>query len=166
LLRPHIVWFGESLDGPTITRAFAASQASNVMLVIGTSAVVHPAASLPFAAAGSGARLIEINPEPTPLTATAHLSLRGPGLVLPAIDGQLRTLRQAKPRMITSISTRQAERRQSGGLLDLGIVEIRAPGGARLPVGIKVREVRRNGFLTSRSTSPSAPPAVRRNWPR
>jgi len=96
LLRPHIVWFGESLDGPTITRAFAASQASNVMLVIGTSAVVHPAASLPFTAAGSGARVIEINPEPTPLTATAHLSLRGQaGLILPAIDERLGTLRQA-----------------------------------------------------------------------
>jgi len=96
LLRPHIVWFGESLDGPTIARAFAASEACDVMLVIGTSAVVHPAASLPLTASGSGARVIEINPEPTPLTPAAHLSLRGPaGLILPAIDERLGSLRPA-----------------------------------------------------------------------
>jgi len=96
LLRPHVVWFGESLDGPTIARAFAASEACDVMLVVGTSAVVHPAASLPLTAAGAGARVIEINPEPTPLTMSSHLSLRGQaGLILTAIDEQLGARRQA-----------------------------------------------------------------------
>jgi len=96
LLRPHIVWFGEPLDRATLGRAFAASEACDVILTIGTSAVVHPAASLPLTAAAAGARVIEVNPEPTPLTLSAHVSLRGPsGVILPAVDERLRALRQA-----------------------------------------------------------------------
>ena len=87
LLRPHIVWFGESLDPVVIGRAFAESAVCDVMLVVGTSALVHPAASLPDHAASNGAKLIEINPEPTPLTGEATVSLRGKaGEILPLID--------------------------------------------------------------------------------
>jgi len=87
LLRPHIVWFGESLDPAVIGRAFAESGACDVMLVVGTSALVHPAASLPYHAASSGAKLIEINPEATPLTPEASVSLRGrSGEILLLID--------------------------------------------------------------------------------
>ncbi len=87
LLRPHIVWFGESLDPVAIGRAFAESAAADVMLVVGTSALVHPAASAPHHAAASGAKVIEVNPEPTPLTGEATLSLRGKsGEILPLID--------------------------------------------------------------------------------
>ena len=78
LLRPHIVWFGEMLDRAVIERAFAVIGACDVMLVVGTSAIVHPAAALPFAAAEAGATIIEINPDPTPLTPHAAVSLRGP----------------------------------------------------------------------------------------
>lgn len=89
-LRPHIVWFGEMLPRDVLDRAFALSSACEVMLVVGTSAVVHPAASLPIAAAENGAKIIEINPDPTPLTGYADYSLRGKaGDVLPAIDRQL-----------------------------------------------------------------------------
>ncbi len=96
LLRPHVVWFGEALDREILGQAFAASEACDIMLVIGTSAVVHPAATLPLMAARSGARVIEVNPEPTPLTMSADLSLRGPsGLILPAVDERLAALRQA-----------------------------------------------------------------------
>jgi NAD-dependent deacetylase len=57
------------------------------MLVIGTSAFVQPAASLPFYASDAGARIIEINPEPTPLTSCVNLSLQGKaGEILPLID--------------------------------------------------------------------------------
>lgn len=82
LLRPHIVWFGESLDPDVITRAFRLSETCDLMLVVGTSAVVHPAASLPLAAASAGAEIVEVNPDPTPLSSHAHLSLRGAAAVI------------------------------------------------------------------------------------
>jgi NAD-dependent deacetylase len=85
-LRPDVVWFNEMLPAAAIERAFAVSRACGVFLSIGTSAVVHPAASLPFAALEHGATVIEINPDDTPLTARAQFRLRGPaGVVLPAL---------------------------------------------------------------------------------
>lgn len=87
LLRPHIVWFGEPLESSVIDRAFAESSACDVFLAVGTSSLVHPAASLPYHAASNGAKIIEINPDATPLTHEATLSLRGKsGEVLPLID--------------------------------------------------------------------------------
>ena len=91
VLRPHIVWFGESLDADVLGAAFDLSATCDAMLVIGTSALVHPAAALPFRAAANGAKLIEINPAPTPLTGEADISLQGKaGEVLPEIDELLR----------------------------------------------------------------------------
>lgn len=87
LLRPHVVWFGEPLDSAILNKAFVLSSTCEVMLSIGTSALVHPAASLPLAAAEAGAKLVEINPDPTPLTSYADFSLRGKsGEILPLID--------------------------------------------------------------------------------
>ena len=87
MLRPHIVWFGESLDRDILSRAFGASTLCDVMLVVGTSAFIQPAASLPLRASESGAKIIEINPGPTPLTHYADLSLQGKaGEILPRID--------------------------------------------------------------------------------
>jgi NAD-dependent deacetylase len=87
MLRPHIVWFGESLDPNILHRVFALCSHCEVMLVIGTSAFVQPAASLPFYASDAGAKIIEINPDPTPLTSYANLSLQGKaGEILPLID--------------------------------------------------------------------------------
>ena len=87
LLRPHIVWFGESLDPDILRRAFGASSLCDVMLVVGTSAFVQPAASLPLRASEAGAKIIEINPDPTPLTHYADVSLHGKaGEILPRID--------------------------------------------------------------------------------
>ncbi len=90
MLRPHVEWFGESRDADLLGRAFGLSASCDVMLVIGTSAFVQPAASLPLRAAENGAKIIEINPAPTPLTSYADISLLGKaGEVLPAIDGLL-----------------------------------------------------------------------------
>ena len=84
LLRPDVVWFGESLPSGVLEAAWAAAERCRLMLVIGTSAVVQPAASLPLVALRNGARLIEINPAETPLSAFAHEVLRGPAAeVLP-----------------------------------------------------------------------------------
>jgi NAD-dependent deacetylase len=90
LLRPHVVWFGESLDVRDIDRAFSLSSHCQVMFVVGTSSIVHPAASLPIVAADSGAILVEVNPDPTPLTGRANFSFRGKaGEILPFIHDPL-----------------------------------------------------------------------------
>jgi NAD-dependent deacetylase len=76
LLRPDVVWFGESLPADVLEAAFAAAAACDLMLVIGTSAVVQPAATLPLIAKQNGAALVEVNPQPTPLSDYADLTLR------------------------------------------------------------------------------------------
>jgi NAD-dependent deacetylase len=76
LLRPDVVWFGETLPSDVLEAAFAASAACDLMLVVGTSALVQPAASLPLIAKQNGAALVEINPQPTPLSDHADLTLR------------------------------------------------------------------------------------------
>jgi NAD-dependent deacetylase len=86
LLRPGVVWFGEALPGEILQAAIAAARASQVFLVVGTSAVVQPAASLPLLARESGARVIEVNAEETPLTPMVDVSLRGSaGELLPPL---------------------------------------------------------------------------------
>ncbi|TVR05379.1 MAG: NAD-dependent deacylase [Spirochaetaceae bacterium] len=85
-LRPDVVWFGENLPEAAIEAAVAASESCELFLSIGTSTVVYPAAMLPHAAADAGATVVEINPEETPFTARAHLSIRGTAAtVLPAV---------------------------------------------------------------------------------
>jgi NAD-dependent deacetylase len=81
LLRPDVVWFGEPLPEATLQAVIRASESCELMLVIGTSAVVQPAASLPLIAKRNGAFLVEINPQETPLTSLADVSLRGPAAV-------------------------------------------------------------------------------------
>ncbi|MBI5083126.1 MAG: NAD-dependent deacylase [Acidobacteria bacterium] len=86
MLRPAIVWFGESLPLQTWNQAETAAQSCDLFLVAGTSAVVYPAASLAPLAKRHGARVIEINMEETPLSGAADISLRGPsGEILPAL---------------------------------------------------------------------------------
>lgn len=86
LLRPDVVWFGEALPEAAIAQARAAAADCDVFLSVGTSSVVEPAASLPVMARQGGAFVIEVNPQPTPLTPLAHVALRGPaGVVLPRL---------------------------------------------------------------------------------
>jgi NAD-dependent deacetylase len=84
--RPAVVWFGESLPEREFQAAVAAARHVEVFLVVGTSSLVYPAAALPRVALESGARVIEVNPEATELSASAHASLRGlAGEILPQI---------------------------------------------------------------------------------
>ena len=86
VLRPDVVWFGESLDSAVLSRAFELGRQADLCLVIGTSAVVHPAASVPLSTLQTGGSIIEVNPEETPLTSRATVALRGPsGEILPAL---------------------------------------------------------------------------------
>lgn len=81
LARPDVVWFGEPLPGDELEAAWAAVQRCQVMLVIGTSALVHPAASLPLVAMRSGAYVVEFNPQPTPLSDAVGEAIREPAAV-------------------------------------------------------------------------------------
>jgi NAD-dependent deacetylase len=76
LLRPHIVWFGEALDSGTLQRSQEAARSCDVLLIIGTSGVVYPAAMLAPLAQAAGAFVVEINREPTPYTDIVNLSLQ------------------------------------------------------------------------------------------
>jgi len=97
LLRPDVVWFGEALPELELERAMQISRQSDLMLVIGTSGLVQPAASLPYLAKQHGAKILEVNPNQTPITEIADLSLQGqsaeilPGLVSILRDLKLRT---------------------------------------------------------------------------
>ncbi len=85
-LRPDVVWFGEALPRDTLEAAMAAAAKCDLFFSIGTSALVQPAAFLPFEAQRYGAITVEINPDETPLTPHVTYSLRGPaGEVLPAM---------------------------------------------------------------------------------
>jgi NAD-dependent deacetylase len=86
LLRPDVVWFEEMLPPDALAAAEAMARRCDLMLVVGTSAEVYPAAALPSIAKAAGALVIEINPNATALSATADYTLRGPaGSVLPAL---------------------------------------------------------------------------------
>lgn len=85
-LRPDVVWFGEALPAAGLEAASEAARSCDLLLSVGTSGLVYPAASLPYEALESGATVVEVNPEPTPLSPDAHFSLRGrAGEVLPGL---------------------------------------------------------------------------------
>jgi NAD-dependent deacetylase len=83
-LRPDVVFFDEPLDKDVIDSAFTAANAADIIMVIGTSCVVYPAAYIPVLGKQSGAKLIEINQEFTPITSLADASIMGKsGKILP-----------------------------------------------------------------------------------
>ena len=87
MLRPHIVWFGESLPSDAIQSSYQAVENCDLMLVVGTSAVVQPAALLPGIAKNSGAFVIEVNAEETPVSSLADDSYIGKaGEILPLLE--------------------------------------------------------------------------------
>ncbi len=86
MLRPHIVWFGESLEEEVLMRSFNAAENCDLFIVVGTSSVVQPAASLAGMAKRNGALVIEINLENTPVSGMADATLLGPsGEILPKL---------------------------------------------------------------------------------
>jgi NAD-dependent deacetylase len=86
LLRPDVVWFEETLPPDALQAAEDAARRCQILLVVGTSAEVYPAAALPYYAKSAGATIVEINPNPTPLSDVADYVLRAPaGAVLPAL---------------------------------------------------------------------------------
>ena len=85
-LKPTVVLFGEAMPIPAVQEAFALARAADVMLVVGSSLVVYPAAHIPLAAVEAGAALVVINAEPTPLDRHAEVVIRGrSGEVMPEL---------------------------------------------------------------------------------
>ncbi|MCA9557353.1 MAG: NAD-dependent protein deacylase, partial [Myxococcales bacterium] len=74
---PDIVWFGDALRADVIQASVEAIERCDLLVSIGTSAVVYPAAQLPLLARRAGATMIEINPDETPVSDAYDLCLRG-----------------------------------------------------------------------------------------
>ncbi|MEZ5607060.1 MAG: NAD-dependent deacylase [Burkholderiaceae bacterium] len=86
LVRPGVVWFGESLPAEVLAAAERAAKACNVMLVVGTSGAVYPAAGLAHLARAAGARVVIVNPGPSELDEVADAVIAAPSAqALPAL---------------------------------------------------------------------------------
>ena len=93
--RPDVVFFGDLLPQDAWMEAQQAASLCQVLLVIGTSGLVYPAADIPILAKKAGGILIEINPEPTPLTPLADLFLEGKaGQVMQELAEQVESIRR------------------------------------------------------------------------
>lgn len=97
-LRPDVVWFGEQLPEKQVQEAFLSAENCDVILVVGTSGMVQPAASLPVVAHRAGARYIEVNPQPGMITESADILLKGKsGEILPPLVATLEQLQKNTP---------------------------------------------------------------------
>ncbi len=94
ILKPDFIFFGEAIPPNAYLKSLAMVEEAEVMLLVGTSAKVAPANMLPGIAVGSGARLIEVNLEPTHLThAYGSVLLRGgTSEVLPLLVQEIKAL--------------------------------------------------------------------------
>jgi NAD-dependent deacetylase len=95
LLKPDVVFFGEPIPWEAQIMSFKESKSCKAVLVIGTSAVVYPAATIPITAKERGAIVIEINTEPTPLTnqISDYLICGSAGEIIPAIVEEVKKMR-------------------------------------------------------------------------
>lgn len=96
IYRPDCVFFGEQISPVDFRRSRQAADGCGIMLVVGTSAVIQPACFMPVAAVASGAKVIEINPEPTGLTGSvSNYLIQGPaGPVLSRIVDEIEKMRK------------------------------------------------------------------------
>lgn len=89
-VRPGVVWFGEAIPQAALERATAAAEACDLFLAVGTSAVVQPAAGLAGIARGRGARVAEINPDDTALSARVDIRVQARAAeALPQVSARL-----------------------------------------------------------------------------
>lgn len=93
-LRPDVVWFGEALPEKALMAAFELAENCDLMLVVGTSGSVHPAASLPVVARRRGARIVEVNPTPSEITASSDILLPAKsGEILPEVAAKVKEIK-------------------------------------------------------------------------
>ena len=94
LIRPNVVWFGEPLPDTAWQRSVEAVSNADLVIVVGTSSIVYPAAGLPELALANGIPVIEVNPERTPLSEAATVTVRE------SAAGALPTLLQRLPSLL------------------------------------------------------------------
>ncbi|MBN1104011.1 MAG: NAD-dependent deacylase [Deltaproteobacteria bacterium] len=94
ILKPDVVFFGESIPPDALSRSFEMAAGAQALLVVGTSAVVSPANTIPVVAKRNGARIIEVNKESTHLTQTmTDVFLQGSsGEIIPALVEKVKTI--------------------------------------------------------------------------
>ena len=93
VLKPNIVFFGESIPRKALIKAFDVAKKCDVMLVIGTSCAVYPANELPLVAKMNGAKIVEINREESEIADIADYKLRGNVReILPALVKEIKNL--------------------------------------------------------------------------
>jgi NAD-dependent deacetylase len=96
LIRPDVVWFGEYLPRDQFDASYRASENADIFFIVGTSAIVYPAASLIYTAKESGAVLVEVNIEKTEVTGVVHFSLFGKsGEVLPEVLRKIKEIKRS-----------------------------------------------------------------------
>lgn len=94
LIRPDVVWFGEALPMDIFSAGERAAEQSDICFIVGTSAVVYPAAYIPISAKQSGSYLVEVNVDKTEISSSVDLSLQGKsGEILPEIMKIVKELR-------------------------------------------------------------------------
>lgn len=87
VLRPNVVWFGESIPSSVMKKIYEHCSDSDFLFVIGTSAIVYPAAQIPYMVMEKGGKICEINIEETPLTPNVDFFLKGKsGEILSELD--------------------------------------------------------------------------------
>ena len=92
ILKPDVVFFGEPIPPEAQNRSFEQARTCDLVLVVGTSALVYPAAGIPPLAKQNGAKVVEINMEPTPLTGfvSDYLIQGSAGTILPQVVEEIR----------------------------------------------------------------------------
>lgn len=89
ILRPHVVWFGETLDEMILASAFIRVANTDLCVVVGTSGLIYPAAGMAEMALNNGAHVVEVNLEETPISNIANDSHYGKaGEILPQLFGE------------------------------------------------------------------------------
>jgi NAD-dependent deacetylase len=97
VVKGDTVMFGEPIPRDALDECLRQTQSCDCMLLVGTSAQVYPAAGFPLEVKRAGGRLVEVNPNETPLTEIADVVLRGPsGESLPLVVARLRELAQTR----------------------------------------------------------------------
>lgn len=97
VLRPDVVWFGESIPSYALDLSFNILEQCDTLIVVGTSGVVYPVASFPQTVKDNGGYVVEVNVEPTPISAIADASLYGnSGDILPMVVKWLRERKGTK----------------------------------------------------------------------
>ena len=94
VLKPDVVFFGEPIPVEAMHEAFRMARETDLVLVVGTSAVVYPASSIPSMAKENGAKVVEINLEATPLTGSVsdYLIRGSAGEILPVVVERVRDM--------------------------------------------------------------------------